>query len=145
MQAVKRVGPVATVLVALFVVATYLWTDSFSRLGDNPGLIPIAAVGVMLAAGLLVARRAMGWAFVMTSLAIAFTTITIFMSLYPRVMVSSLDPAWSLTIYNASSSPYTLTVMSVVALLFVPVVLAYKAWTYWVFRKRVGGGTRLEY
>jgi hypothetical protein len=48
------------------------------------------------------------------------------MSLYPRVMVSSLDPEWSLTIYNASSTPYTLTVMSVVALIFVPIVLAYQ-------------------
>lgn len=145
MQAVKRVGPAATVLVAVFVVATYLWTDSFTRLGINPGLAPIAAVAVMLAAGVFVARRAMGWAFVMTCLAIALATVTIFMSLYPRVMVSSLDPAWSLTIYNASSSPYTLTVMSIVALLFVPVVLVYQSWTYWVFRKRIGARTKLEY
>lgn len=145
MAAVKRVGPAATALIALFVVATYLRTDTFSRLGINPGLVPVGAVAVMLAAGLLVARRAMGWAFVMTCLAIALGTTTVFMSLYPRVMVSSLDPAWSLTIYNASSTPYTLTVMSVVALLFVPAVVVYQAWTYWVFRKRVGPATRLEY
>ncbi len=87
----------------------------------------------------------MGWAFVMTCLAIAFGTITIFMSLYPRLMVSSLNPDWSLTIYNASSTPYTLKVMSFVALLFVPVVLVYQCWTYWVFRKRVGPRTKLEY
>jgi cytochrome d ubiquinol oxidase subunit II len=139
------VGPAATVLIAVFVVATYFWTDSFTRLGINPGLVPIAAVAVMLAAGLFVARRAMGWAFVMTCLAIALATITIFMSLYPRVMVSSLNPDWSLTIYNASSSPYTLKVMSIVALLFVPVVLVYQSWTYWVFRKRIGARTKLEY
>ena len=52
-------------------------------------------------------------------------------------MISSTDPAFSLTIYNASSSPYTLGVMSIIALIFVPVVLAYQIWTYWVFRKRV--------
>jgi cytochrome d ubiquinol oxidase subunit II len=87
----------------------------------------------------------MGWAFLMTSLAIVFSTITIFMALYPRVMVSSLDPAWSLTIYNASSTPYTLKVMSVVALVFVPIVLVYQGWTYWVFRHRIGPDTKLEY
>ena len=52
-------------------------------------------------------------------------------------MVSSLNPEWSLTVYNASSSPYTLKIMSIVALIFVPIVLGYQAWTYWVFRHRV--------
>ena len=56
---------------------------------------------------------------------------------FPNVMISSTNPAWSLTIYNASSSQYTLTVMSIVALIFVPIVLAYQGWTYWMFRKRV--------
>ena len=63
----------------------------------------------------------------------------------PKTSTGSLDPAWSLTIYNASSSPYTLKVMSIVALIFVPVVVAYQAWTYWVFRHRVGPDTTLEY
>jgi cytochrome bd ubiquinol oxidase subunit II len=52
-------------------------------------------------------------------------------------MISSLNPDWSLTIYNASSSPYTLQVMTIVAVIFIPVVLAYQAWSYWVFRKRI--------
>jgi cytochrome d ubiquinol oxidase subunit II len=60
-------------------------------------------------------------------------------------MISSLDPGWSLTIYNASSTPYTLRIMSVVALVFVPIVLAYQAWTYWVFRHRITAHTPLEY
>jgi len=68
---------------------------------------------------------------------IAFALVTMFMILYPRVMISSLNPAWSLTIQNAASSPYTLRTMSIVALIFVPIVLAYQAWTYWVFRKRI--------
>jgi cytochrome bd ubiquinol oxidase subunit II len=67
------------------------------------------------------------------------------MSLFPRVMVSSLNPEWSLTIYNASSSPYTLTVMSIVALIFVPIVLGYQIWLYWVFRKRISTQSELTY
>ena len=145
LRATKVVGPFATLFVFLFVAGTYLWTDAFTRLGVNPGLVPILAVGSLLAAGALIHRERMGWAFVMTCLTIAFSTTTIFMSLYPRVMVSSLDPDWSLTIYNASSTPYTLKIMSVVALLFVPVVLAYQGWTYWTFRHRVGAESKLEY
>ncbi|MBP1606461.1 MAG: cytochrome d ubiquinol oxidase, subunit [Acidobacteria bacterium] len=142
---VKAVGPVATVAIATFVVGTYAWTDSFARLGVNPGLVPVLAVAAMLGAGAFVHRNAMGWAFAMTCVAMALSVATVFMSLYPRVMVSSLNPDWSLTIYNASSTPYTLTVMSVVALIFVPIVLAYQGWTYWVFRHRVGPDTTLEY
>jgi cytochrome d ubiquinol oxidase subunit II len=141
----KKVGPVATILVLLFVAGTYVWTDAFSRLGVNPGLVPILALFSLLAAGALIHRGHMGWAFVTTSLTIALSVATIFLSLYPRVMVSSLDPDWSLTIYNASSTHYTLRVMSLVALVFVPIVLAYQAWTYWVFRHRITAETTLEY
>jgi cytochrome d ubiquinol oxidase subunit II len=59
------------------------------------------------------------------------------MILFPRVMISSLNPDWSLTIYNAASSSYTLTVMTIVAAIFVPIVLAYQAWSYWIYRQRV--------
>jgi len=69
----------------------------------------------------------------------------VFAGLFPRVMVSSLNPQWNMTIYNASSSPYTLQVMTVVAAIFVPIVLIYQGWTYWVFRERVGGARQLEY
>ena len=145
LDAIQIAGPIATVLVGLFIVATYAWTDAFSRLGVNPGAVPVLAVAAMLGAGAFVRVKRMGWAFTMTCLALALATATIFLSLYPRVMVSSLNPDWSLTIYNASSSPYTLKVMSVVALVFVPVVVVYQGWTYWVFRHRVGPETKLEY
>ncbi len=79
----------------------------------------------------------MGWAFIMTGLSILLSTITIFLILFPRVMVSSIDDKFSLTIWNASSTPYTLTVMTIIALIFVPIVLLYQGWTYWVFRKRI--------
>jgi cytochrome d ubiquinol oxidase subunit II len=62
---------------------------------------------------------------------------TLFLILYPRLMVSSLNPQWSLTIYNAASTPYTLRVMTIVALIFTPIVLIYQGWSYWIFRKRI--------
>jgi cytochrome d ubiquinol oxidase subunit II len=145
LAATKKVGPVATVLLLAFAVGTYVWTDAFTRLGVNPGLVPLLALGSLLGAGVLIHRQRMGWGFVMTTLTILFATATMFVSLYPRVMVSSLNPDWSLTIYNASSTPYTLTVMSIVALIFVPIVLAYQAWSYWVFRHRITAETELEY
>jgi len=60
-------------------------------------------------------------------------------------MVSSLNPQWSLTIYTASSTPYTLRLMTIVAAIFVPIVLLYQGWTYWVFRERVGREQPLKY
>jgi cytochrome d ubiquinol oxidase subunit II len=81
----------------------------------------------------------------MMALAIVFSIATIFLQLFPRVMVSSSNPEWSLTIYNAASSPYTLRIMTIVALIFTPLVLAYQGWTYWVFRKRVSTKTPLHY
>jgi cytochrome d ubiquinol oxidase subunit II len=141
----KKVGPAATTLLLLFAAGTYLWTDVYARLGANPGLIPLLALGSLLAAGYLIHQERMGWAFVMTTLTILFTVATLFVALFPRVMVSSLDPEWSLTIYNASSTPYTLRIMSIVAAVFVPIVLAYQAWTYWVFRHRITAESHLEY
>lgn len=145
LAAIKKIGPAATVLLLLFVVGTYLSTDVLDRLGVNPGPVPLAALGSLVTAGYLIHRERMGWAFVMTTLAIVCSVGTLFLALFPRVMVSSLDPAWSLTIYNASSTPYTLRIMSIVAGLFVPIVLAYQGWTYWVFRHRITAETKLEY
>lgn len=133
------------VFVLTFVIASYFATDMFSRLGINPGPIPLGAGAAMLAAGWFIRQRRHGWAFVMTSLTIALSAGTVAIGLYPRVMVSSLNPAWSLTIYNASSSPYTLRVMTIVALIFLPIVLIYQGWSYWVFRKRIGREDSLEY
>lgn len=121
----------------VYVIAMYFFTDVLKQLGVNPGPIPIGAVITLLVAGYFIYRNRSGWAFVMMVLSILFAVGTMFMILYPRVLVSSLDPAWSLTIYNASSSPYTLKTMTIVTLIFLPFVLAYQAWAYWVFRKRL--------
>jgi cytochrome d ubiquinol oxidase subunit II len=132
-----RIWPLAALLQIGFLAYTYFATDLLAQLGINPGVIPLTALVAILATGFFLRRELDGWSFTMTAAAIAFSLITIFLILFPRVMVSSLDPAYSLTIYNASSSPYTLRVMTIVALTFVPVVLLYQGWTYWVFRKRI--------
>ncbi len=128
--------PVVIVLL-VFLVATYLSVDILDTLGVDPGLIPIAGVVAILLAGYFIRQKRDGWAFVMTSLTIVASLITMFAILYPRVMVSSTNPDWSLTIYNAASSPTTLRTMSIVALIFVPIVLVYQGWSYWVYRKRL--------
>lgn len=97
-------------------------------------------VAALALVGALVAnlRGREGWAFTGTFVTIAMAVATYFLLLFPNVMPSSLNPAWSLTVDNASSTPYTLKIMTVVALVFTPLVLLYQSWTYWVFRKRIG-------
>jgi cytochrome bd ubiquinol oxidase subunit II len=128
--------PVVIVLL-LFLIATYFYTDILDKLGVNPGIVPLTGIVAVLLAGYFIRQKRDGWAFTMTAITIVFSLITMFMILHPRVMVSSLNPDWSLTIYNASSSPYTLQVMTIVAVIFVPIVLVYQGWSYWVFRKRI--------
>ncbi len=124
-------------LVVLSVIYTYLATDFLSKIGVNPGPIPIGAVFALFATGWFISRKLDGWAFIMTAATILLASTTIFMQLFPQVLVSSLNPDWSLTIYNTVSGATTLQTMSIVALIFLPVVLVYYIWSYWIFRKRV--------
>jgi cytochrome bd ubiquinol oxidase subunit II len=106
-----------------------------------PPVLPAAlAIAALALAVLFAFRRRSTWAFAMTALGTVLTVATLFTSLYPRVMVSSSDFSNSLTIDNASSADYTLKVLTVVAVIFLPIVLLYQGWTYHVFRHRVGGG-----
>lgn len=133
----KLWGPAMTI-VLVYAVWTFFATDFIEHLGINPGIYPLGAVITMALVGTVFLPRKMdGWAFISTALHLVLTQVSFFMLLFPRVMISSTNPAYNLTIYNASSSPYTLQVMSIVALIFVPIVLAYQGYTYWVFRKRV--------
>ena len=146
-RALKTAGRLAlptVAIVALFVAASFIATDIFSR-SALPVAIVILAALALVASALLVRARRLGLAFAATGLTISLATVAIFAGLFPRVMISTLNPDWSLTIYNAASSPYTLGVMTVVALVFVPIVIAYQGWTYWVFRKRVSASHALEY
>lgn len=135
----------ATVLTVLFVVWTFFATDILTKPGVN-GLIPavLAAVALLLVGYFRRAGKD-GLAFVMGSLTVVFATIMVFAGLYPRILISSLNPDYSLTISNASSTPYTLTAMTIVAVVFVPIVLAYVGWTYHVFRQRLGLKSQVVY
>jgi len=145
-KAAQKMWLLAVIFLIAYTIASYFATDMLTKTGVKPGIIPIITALALLASGWFMRQRRDGWAFIMTSLAILLGVATIFLGLFPRVMISSLDPNWSLTIYNASSSDYTLRIMSYVALIFVPLVLAYQGWTYWIFRKRISEKTEsLEY
>jgi cytochrome d ubiquinol oxidase subunit II len=127
----------AAIMVILLAFTTYIYTDISVKIGINPGILPIASVIVLLVAIYFINRKMEGWAFTMTGLNIILTQVAFFTLLFPRVMVSSTNPAWSLTIYNSSASPASLTVMSIITLIFIPIVLAYEGWSYYIFRKRI--------
>ncbi len=129
----------AVILLAIFLVTSIVVTGVLHRLSVLSIAFPILAVMAASAAGYFVRKSHFGRTFLMTCLSVAFTILTIFAFLYPRVMVSSLNPTWSLTIQNAASSSATLRLMTIVTLIFLPLVLAYQAWTYWIFRKRISG------
>jgi len=109
------------------------------RSGNAGSWATTMVAAVALVAALVANLRAReGWAFVGTFVAIAMAVATYFLLLFPNVMPSTLNDAWSLTVDNASSTTYTLKIMTIVALVFTPIVLLYQSWTYWVFRKRIG-------
>jgi cytochrome d ubiquinol oxidase subunit II len=127
-----RVAPVAAVIVIAFLV----WT-----LANQDGIEAFSAICAIGAAILVVAAAALvgdpARAFGATCGAIVLFFVALFADLFPHAMVSSTNPAYSLTLNEAASSHYTLSVMTVVAVVFVPFVLLYQGWTYWVFRQRV--------
>ena len=100
-------------------------------------VLGVAVVAQMTAVMLVWSRGGDGWAFACTATVVAAVVILLFGSLYPDLVPSTLDPAWSLTVHDASSSPYTLKILTWAALIFAPMVIGYQAWTYWVFRQRL--------
>ena len=140
-HAARRLAIPAALVAAGFMA----WTVAVAMDRNDKDLFPPAfptALGIAaiaLAVVFLFAGRH-GRAFAMTGLATISLVATLFVSLYPRVLVSSPDSENSLTVDGAASSHYALTVMTVVAVLLVPAVLLYQGWTYYVFRRRVSGG-----
>ena len=122
-----------------FLVATHFATNLYGNYLDNlPWLaVPVIAVLSLLAIKVFEAKEQMLKAFVSSCLTIVTVTFTGVIGLYPNLIPSNIDPRYSLTIFNSSSSIYTLKIMTVVALVFVPVVIAYQIWTYRVFRHKV--------
>ena len=129
----RRVAPVT----AAFVVGFIIWTHVTASTTFFLNLIELVAILAVLAAVSLVYARRDGFAFSATTVTIAACILSIFVNLYPNLMVSSTNAAYNLTVHNTASTPYALKAMTVVVVIFLPLVLVYQAWTYYVFRKRV--------
>ncbi len=128
----------------LAAVITFGWL-TWSHVGLGSGFVPnpidALALVAVLGGAWLAESRAEGWAFAAAATAIGGMVGSIFFELFPRVMVSSTNAAYNLTVANSASPSYTLKVMTVVAVIFFPVVLLYQGWSLYVFRKRISGGT----
>jgi cytochrome bd ubiquinol oxidase subunit II len=97
----------------------------------------IAVIALLTAIVLMSTRRREGWAFASMMVVVAAVVVLLFGSMYPNLLPSTLNPDWNVTIYNGSSTPYTLAIMSWASLTVLPLVVGYQAWTYWVFRRRI--------
>lgn len=128
-----RVGLVAAVVALAFLG----WTQADR--GDSGSLAAAVVAVLALVVALGAAQKGReGWAFAFSGVTIVAAVAMLFLTLFPNVMPSSLNADWNLTVTNASSSPYTLKIMTWCAGIATPMVLLYQGWTYWVFRKRIG-------
>ncbi|MEH0420105.1 cytochrome d ubiquinol oxidase subunit II [Streptomyces sp. B21-083] len=128
-----RVGLVTAVVALAFLT----WTQADK--GDGGSLAAAIVAVLALVAALWAAWKGReGWAFAFSGVTIVAAVAMLFLTLFPNVMPSSLNADWNLTVTNASSSPYTLKIMTWCAGIATPMVLLYQGWTYWVFRKRIG-------
>jgi len=137
----RVLGLQSGVLTAAVAVAFLVWTYDVRAGAQLLGwYVALAGIAALALVGALVALQAdrEGWAFVGTAVTILAAVAALFTVLFPEVMPSTIDPAHSLTTTNAASTDYTLGIMTWVAVLFTPVVLAYQGWTYYVFRRRIG-------
>jgi cytochrome d ubiquinol oxidase subunit II len=136
-DAAKGVAIKVGLVAAVIAVGALLWYQAYSeRVAFTLPLALIAAVCWLAALGMVLKGRD-GWAFIFSSATILFAVTTLFVGLFPNVMLSNVDPLYNLTVTNASSQQYTLTVMTIVAVIMTPIVLIYQGWTFWVFRKRI--------
>jgi cytochrome d ubiquinol oxidase subunit II len=127
-----RVGLVTVAVAGAFLLWTQ-WAYGSGLTWATAALAALALVGALAANG----RGREGWAFLATAVTIVLATVTLFANLYPYGLPSTVDPSFGLTVDNASSTPYTLRIMTWVAVAFTPIVLLYQGWTYWVFRRRL--------
>jgi cytochrome d ubiquinol oxidase subunit II len=132
-RAAAGTGPVT----ALIVIGWAIWTHALAGKGFFPNPVEIGIIIVVIAAAWLAWDRREGWAFACSTITIALAMLTLFTELYPNVMISSTNSAYNLTITNTASPSYSLKIMTIVAVVLLPVVLAYTAWNYYVFRRRL--------
>ncbi len=135
-RARRMAGPFALIAIATVAVFTF-WTQVLSDQGDIPGPFELVPLLAIVGAAWAVRDGHDGWAFTATSIAIGLSVASIFIALYPNVMISSTDEANNLTVANAASGSYALKVMTVVAVVLFPLVLIYQAWNFHVFRHRI--------
>jgi cytochrome d ubiquinol oxidase subunit II len=141
-RATRRLAIPAVLVTAAFLVWTVVVAMDRNDKDLFPPVLPaILGITALVLAVAFIFQGRSGRAFTMTALGTIAVVATLFASLYPRVMVSDPDFGNSLTVESASSSPYALKVMTVAALILVPIVLLYQGWTYYVFRRRLGGET----
>ncbi len=124
-------------LAAIVVAATFLLWTAIAHFSVVFVVLALLAALALIASWVANLRGAEGWSFTFMAVTIALAVVSLFAALFPNVMPSSPNPENSLTIANASSSQTTLTVMTWVAAIFLPLILLYQAFTYWIFRKRV--------
>src|ERR1700742_4667526 len=129
----KWLSLVATGLVAAFGI----WTQLAHGKDWTWAVLGVAVLAQAAALLLVWLRVSDGWAFACAALVVAAVVVLLFGSLYPNLVPSTLNGEWSMTIYNASSTPYTLKIMTWVTAFFAPLTVVYQAWTYWVFRQRI--------
>ncbi|MBW0091777.1 cytochrome d ubiquinol oxidase subunit II [Pseudonocardia sp. KRD-184] len=137
--AALRSGALATVAILAFVVMGYVTEGLFASFGVLPWVFPLAAAATLATIWFALVRRRDALAFVMSGLTIVFSTVTVFLALFTRgiVLPSTLDPAASLTLAGSASQHYTLVLMTVVGAIFLPLIIGYQAWNYYVFRERI--------
>ena len=132
-----RFARVLTLPVILLAGGFGVWTQLAHGKDWTWPALGVAVVALLTAVALMWRGGREGWAFVSMVVVIAAVTVLLFGSLYPNLVPSTLNPAWSVTIQNGSSTQYTLKIMTWASLTLLPLVIAYQAWTYWVFRKRI--------
>jgi len=149
-RAAYRWGALATVAILAFVVVGYVVEGLFVNFGVSTWIFPLAAAATLVSIWLALVRHRDVAAFAMSGLTIVFSTVTIFIALFTRdvVLPSTLDPAFSLTLVDSASEHYTLVLMTIVSGIFLPLIIGYQIWNYYVFRERIRpheGGLNLGY
>jgi cytochrome bd ubiquinol oxidase subunit II len=137
--AALRWGALATVAILAFVVMGYVVEGLFESFGVLPWVFPVAAAATLVSIWFALVTGRDKLAFTMSGLEIVFSTVTIFIALYTRgiVLPSTLDPAFSLTLEGSASQQYTLVLMTWVSAIFLPLIIGYQIWNYYVFRERI--------
>jgi len=136
----RRAGVLArgsAMIAAALTAGFLLWTQYFGGTVMTAILAAVAVLAMVIAVVTVHGGRE-GWAFTCSAFAIGLGMISVFAVMYPDVMPSTIDPANSLTVANAAATPKTLAIMTWVAVIFLPLVLVYQGWTYWIFRRRIG-------